>query len=99
MSDPIFDNETDPQVQTFSKAYLEPPWHVVVLNDPVNLMSYVTFIFHKVFAYPLEKARKHTLEVHQDGRSILWSGPREKAEHYVYVLHQWQLNSILEKDA
>lgn len=73
------------------------PWQVVVLNDPVNLMSYVVMVFRKVFGYSREKARKHMLEVHQLGRSVLWTGDREPAENYVHILQCWQLNARLEK--
>ncbi|MGE9294647.1 MAG: ATP-dependent Clp protease adaptor ClpS [Puniceicoccales bacterium] len=75
------------------------PWNVVVLNDPVNLMSYVVLVFRKVFGFDLEKARKHMLEVHRDGRSVLWTGEREQAEAYVYQLQEWQLNACLSRDA
>src|SRR6476469_3897024 len=59
---------------TEQKEELDVPWQVVVHNDPVNLMSYVTMVFQRVFGYPREKAEEHMLEVHQKGRSILWSG-------------------------
>lgn len=75
---------------------LAPRWQVVVLNDPVNLMTYVVMVFRKVFGYSPEKARRHMLEVHQAGRSILWTGDREKAEAYTYSLQQWQLRARLE---
>ncbi len=71
-------------------------WHVIVLNDPVNLMSYVVMVFRKVFGYEKEKAHRHMMEVHQIGRSTVWSGDLEKAEAYVHSLHQWQLAAILE---
>ena len=73
------------------------PWQVVVHNDPVNLMTYVTMVFQKVFGYPKEKAEKHMLEVHQLGRSILWTGVRERAELYVQQLHGYLLLATLEK--
>lgn len=73
------------------------PWQVVVLNDPVNLMSYVVMVFRKVFGFDTARARKHMLEVHEEGRSILWTGPREQAEGYVHTLQGWQLNAQLEK--
>src|SRR2546423_10640820 len=73
------------------------PWQVWVHNDPVNLMSYVTMVFQRVFGYPREKAEKHMLEVHQNGRSILWSGMRERAELYVQQLHGYLLLATLEK--
>src|SRR5216117_3151979 len=60
--------------ETRSKEDVDLPWQVVVHNDPVNLMSYVTMVFQRVFGYPREKAEHHMLEVHHNGRSILWSG-------------------------
>ncbi len=71
-------------------------WHVVVLNDPVNLMSYVVMVFKKVFGFDEVRARKHMLEVHEQGRSVLWSGERERAEAYVFTLQQWHLTAVLE---
>lgn len=76
---------------------LDLPWQVVVHNDPVNLMSYVTMVFQRVFGYPREKAERHMLEVHQKGRSILWSGMRERAELYVQQLHGYLLLATIEK--
>ncbi len=92
-------HKTAPESSPETQVAKEPPWNVVVLNDPVNLMSYVVMVFRRVFGYDLEKARRHMLEVHQLGRSVLWTGEREKAEHFVYTLQQWQLTSVLEKDA
>ena len=71
---------------------------MVVLNDPVNLMSYVVMVFKKVFGFDETRARKHMLEVHEQGRSVVWSGLREQAEAYVFTLHQWHLNAVLESD-
>jgi ATP-dependent Clp protease adaptor protein ClpS len=79
------------------KEELDLPWQVVVHNDPVNLMTYVTMVFQRVFGYPREKAEEHMLEVHQKGRSILWSGVRERAELYVQQLHGYLLLATLEK--
>lgn len=84
---------------TRTEIGLDAPWRVVVLNDPVNLMSYVVMVFRKVFGYDLEKARRHMLEVHERGRSILWIGELEKAEAFVYTLQSWKLTAILERDA
>jgi len=83
--------------ETRSEEDLDVPWQVVVHNDPVNLMSYVTMVFQRVFGYPREKAERHMLEVHQNGRSILWSGMRERAELYVQQLHGYLLLATLEK--
>ncbi len=76
---------------------LDLPWQVVVHNDPVNLMSYVTMVFQKVFGFTREKAEKHMLEVHREGRSIVWSGMRERAELYVQQLHGYLLLATLER--
>jgi ATP-dependent Clp protease adaptor protein ClpS len=73
-------------------------WKVIVLNDPVNLMSYVVMVFRKVFGYSEAKANKHMMEVHQLGKSVLWIGEREQAENYAYQLQRWKLQTILEKD-
>lgn len=71
------------------------PWNVLVRNDPVNLMNYVVMVFKRVFGYSNERARKHMLEVHERGVSCLWTGSRERAEHYVHTLHQWQIRAEL----
>lgn len=82
--------------QSKSKPQRSPRWDVIVLNDPVNLMPYVVMVFQRVLGFDLAKARKHMLEVHEEGRSLVWSGTREKAEHFMYVLQQWQLSVILQ---
>jgi ATP-dependent Clp protease adaptor protein ClpS len=87
----------EPAIKTRSEEELDIPWQVVVHNDPVNLMSYVTMVFQRVFGYPRERAERHMLEVHQKGRSILWSGMRERAELYVQQLHGYLLLATIEK--
>lgn len=77
---------------------MAPRWHVVVLNDPVNLIVYVIMVFRRVFGFSLQVARRHTMEVHHLGRSTVWTGGREKAEAYVHALHRWQLTAKLEPD-
>lgn len=85
-----------PSQQTVTETRLLDGWRVVVLNDPVNLMSYVVMVFKKVFGFDETKARKHMLEVHEQGRSVLWIGNREAAEAYVFTLQQWHLSAVLE---
>ena len=92
---PIADTLTEKKTQT--STALDIPWNVVVRNDPINLMSYVTMVFQRVFGYSKERATKHMLEVHKNGRSILWSGQREQAELYVQQLHSYLLLASLEK--
>ena len=74
------------------------PWKVIVLNDPVNLMNYVVMVFRKVFGYDEQKATKHMREVHELGKSVLWTGEREQAGTYVYQLQRWRLQTVLERD-
>jgi ATP-dependent Clp protease adaptor protein ClpS len=65
----------------------DKPWLVIVWNDPINLMSYVTWVFQKLFGYSLPKATRLMLEVHNAGRSVVSSGPKEKAELDCHRLH------------
>jgi ATP-dependent Clp protease adaptor protein ClpS len=94
--------QTKPQILPVPRGktalQLEGAWHVVVLNDPVNLMSYVVMIFKKVFGFDETKARRHMLEVHEQGRSVVWTGHREKAEAYAFTLQQWHLTAVIEPD-
>src|SRR5258706_350414 len=83
--------------ETATKAELSTPWNVIVHNDPINLMNYVTMVLMRVFGYPRAKAKKMMLEVHNQGRSLVWSGGREQAEHYVHQLHSYQLLATMEK--
>lgn len=78
-------------------ASLDTPWKVVVYNDPVNLMSFVTYAFRKVFSYPEERAHALMMEVHVKGKSIVWTGAREKAEFYVQQLQGLQLLAALKR--
>jgi ATP-dependent Clp protease adaptor protein ClpS len=74
----------------------DKPWIVVVWNDPVNLMSYVVFVFQKLFGFSREKATRLMLEVHQDGRAVVSDGPREKCEGDVARLHAHGLWATME---
>ncbi len=76
---------------------LDLPWNVVVHNDPITKMNYVTMVFQKVFGFSREQAERHMLEVHEIGRSIVWSGVRERGELYVQQLHGYQLLATLER--
>ena len=84
-------------VASEAKTSLAPPWHVIVKNDPINLMSYVTLVFQKVFGYPRQKAEAHMMEVHKRGQSVVWTGGREPAEHYVRALQQYHLWAVMEQ--
>ena len=73
------------------------PWLVIVWNDPINLMSYVTYVFQKLFGYSKEKATKLMLDVHHKGRAIVSSGTRERAELDVFRLHEHGLWATMEQ--
>ena len=94
---PVTVEEPTKEKEPRSEEQKDVPWQVVVHNDPINLMTYVTMVFQRVFGYPREKAERHMLEVHNNGRSILWSGMRERAELYVQQLHGYLLLATLEK--
>jgi ATP-dependent Clp protease adaptor protein ClpS len=89
--------ETTVEKETSTESALDIPWNVVVHNDPVNLMTYVTMVFQRVLGFSKDRAQKHMLEVHQKGRSIVWTGVREPAESYVEQLQAYLLLATLEK--
>lgn len=74
------------------------PWLVIVWNDPINLMSYVTLVFRKLFGYSEAKATQLMLQVHHEGKAVVASGTREKAEHDVSRLHAHGLWATLRQD-
>ena len=85
------------EVETRDEDAVAAPWSVVVHNDPVNLMSYVTMVLQRVLGFPRARAAKHMLEVHHNGRSLVWSGERERAEAIVEQLHGYLLLATLEQ--
>jgi ATP-dependent Clp protease adaptor protein ClpS len=84
--------ETDEAVEP------DVPWIVLVWNDPINLMNYVTFVFQKLFGYSLQKATELMLDVHEKGRAVVSNGTREKAELDVYRLHEHGLWATMQRD-
>ena len=76
----------------------DKPWIVIVWNDPINLMSYVTYVFQKLFGYSREKAHKLMLDVHEKGRAVVSSGTREQMEIDVARLHAAGLWATLQQD-
>jgi ATP-dependent Clp protease adaptor protein ClpS len=86
--DPVDDLSTIP----------DNPWVVIVWNDPINTMSYVTFVFQKLFGYPKEKATKLMLDVHHKGKAVVSNGPREKCELDVFRLHEHGLWATMQHD-
>lgn len=76
---------------------LDRPWNLVVWNDPVNLMTYVVYVFRKLFGFSKEKATRLMLQVHNDGRAIVATGPREKMEMDCFRLHGHGLWATMER--
>ena len=87
-----------PDTETIETTETQKPWIVIVWNDPINLMSYVSFVFQKLFGYSKEKANKLMLEVHNNGRAVVSQGTREKAEFDVSLLHKHGLWATLQQD-
>ena len=88
VEEPVSDTSTIP----------DQPWVVIVWNDPINLMSYVTFVIQKVFGYNKDKAEKMMWDVHSKGRAVVWSGTREKSEMNVFRLHEHGLWATMQHD-
>ena len=74
------------------------PWIVIVWNDPINLMSYVTLVFQRLFGYTRAKATQLMLQVHHEGKAVVSSGTREKAEYDVARLHAHGLWATMRQD-
>ena len=91
--------DSDTLTKTRDATALDVPWNVVIHDDPVNLMGYVTWVIMKIFGYDEKKASILMMQVHKQGRSIVWTGQREKAEFYVQQLQAHQLKTTLEKAA
>jgi ATP-dependent Clp protease adaptor protein ClpS len=76
---------------------LDLPWMTIVWNDPVNLMSYVTYVFETYFGHPRAVAEKLMLQVHREGKAVVSSGSREEMERDVQAMHGYSLWATLQK--
>ena len=90
-------SSTDTDTEERTRTEIARPWNVIVHDDPVTLMSYVTNAFMEVFGYARPKAHRLMMEVHNTGRSIVWTGDREQAEIYVHKLQARHLLTTLER--
>lgn len=95
---PLHRTTTDTDVVAQDQVKTKRPWNVVVWNDPVTPMSVVVVIFKKVFGYSNNKCTQLMLTVHHEGRAIVWSGPRDRAESYCVKLQVAGLQSTIEED-
>lgn len=89
--------DTAPQETTRTDGALADAWVTIVWNDPVNLMSYVTYVFRSYFGYPEAKAEKLMREVHEEGRSAVSAGNREQMEVDVQAMHSFGLWATLQR--
>ena len=90
---PTVVEKTDAETRT----ELARPWNVIVHNDPITLMVYVTMVLQKTFGYAYGRAHSLMMEVHTKGRAIVWTGAHEAAELYVQKLHSHQLLATMER--
>ena len=94
---PTLPEVVDPDLDEDVVVEEDRPWVVIVWNDPINLMSYVSYVFRKLFGYSQQKADKLMLDVHEKGRAAVSTGPREKAELDVFRLHEHGLWATMEQ--
>jgi ATP-dependent Clp protease adaptor protein ClpS len=97
MVEPTIAPEKTTEDKPEGKKDLDPGYLVIVWNDPVNFMDYVTHVFMKVFSWPKQKAETHMLEVHNKGRSVVAQEGFEKAEYYVHQLQGYHLHATMER--
>ena len=95
MSSPAPVEIEEPEVEDL--VAIDRPWQTVVWNDPVNLMSYVTFVFQQYFGYSRARAHELMLQVHHDGKSVVSSGSREEMERDVRAMHEYGLWATMER--
>jgi ATP-dependent Clp protease adaptor protein ClpS len=95
---PETEPETEEVTETHELTERDIPWIVIVWNDPINLMSYVTWVLQKLFGYPRAKAEKLMMDVHTKGKAVVSNGAREKCESDVARLHAHGLWATMQKD-
>ncbi len=84
--------------QTDQRTAPERPWVTIVWNDPVNLTTYVTYVFMTYFTYPRKKAEQLMMAVHEEGRAVVSSGSREEMEVDAAAMHSFGLWATIQKD-
>ena len=88
-----------PDTTTDAESQTDRPWVTLVWDDPVNLMTYVTFVFKELFGYDEPTATELMLQVHNEGKAIVSSGPRERMEHDTNRLHAYGLWATFQRDS
>ena len=77
---------------------LDTPWVTIVWNDPVNLMTYVSYVFRTYFGFARERAEELMMQVHENGRAVVASGAREEMERHVEAMHDFGLWATVGKE-
>jgi len=95
---PVEEQRTSTSELTDELVEADTPWITLVWNDPVNLMSYVTYVFQSYYNYPLPKAEKLMMDVHTKGKAVVANGPREAMERDAEALQGYGLWATFEKD-
>jgi len=90
-------NQTLEETGLHEQTVLDSPWITLVWNDPVNLMSYVSYVFRSYFGFTREEADRLMLQVHNDGRAVVATGSREEMERHVEAMHDFGLWATLQK--
>lgn len=93
----LTEGDTDLTTELENIFAADTPWNVIVWNDPVNLMTYVTYVFRSHFGYSRARAEELMLQVHHNGKAIVFTGPREDAEKHTQAMHAWGLLATFEK--
>jgi ATP-dependent Clp protease adaptor protein ClpS len=88
----------DLRQESITRSLADVPWVTIVWNDPVNLMSYVSYVFRSYFGFSRAEAERLMLQVHNDGRAVVATGNREQMEVHVQALHEYGLWATLQKE-
>ena len=93
----LTEGDTDLTTELENILAADTPWNVIVWNGPVNLMTYVAYVFRSHFGYSRARAEELMLQVHHNGKAIVFTGPREDAEKHTQAMHAWGLLATFEK--
>jgi ATP-dependent Clp protease adaptor protein ClpS len=93
----LISTQSDAGLETSLEVAPDVPWITLVWNDPVNLMSYVSYVFRTYFGFPKEEAERLMLQVHNDGRAVVATGPREEMERHTEAMHEFGLWATVAK--
>ena len=91
-------SDTLERTQQWEQTVLDRPWITLVWNDPVNLMSYVAWVFRSYFGFERPEADRLMLQVHNDGKAVVATGTREEMERHVVAMHGYGLWASLQKE-